>query len=51
MAICLVSIIPLAAFRAQSLAVLTVIYNFDIRRADGITAAPQLFGYYARESI
>jgi len=50
---------------AQTLAVLTVIHNFDIRRGDGTTAMPsgcmaktpqaspaqRLFGHYAREPI
>lgn len=31
-------------FSPQSLAVLTLIHNFDIRRADGTTAAERLFG-------
>ncbi len=36
---------------AQTLAVLTVIHNFDIRRGDGTTPAQRLFGHYAREPI
>lgn len=31
-------------FSAQSLKVLTIIHNFDLRRADGTTAAQRLFG-------
>lgn len=32
-------------FSAQSLKTLTTIHNFDLRRADGTTAAQRLFGY------
>ena len=38
-------------FSAQALAVLTLIHNFDIRRADGTTAAQRLFGHYASKFI
>lgn len=32
-------------FSEQSLNVLTIIHNFDLRRYDGTTAAQRLFGY------
>jgi Family of unknown function (DUF6399) len=32
-------------FSAESLKVLTIIHNFDLRRADGTTAAQRLFGH------
>lgn len=32
-------------FSAESLSVLTLIHNFDLKRADGTTAAQRLFGY------
>ena len=44
MAISRNSIMPGAAF-LQSLQVLTVIHNFDLKRADGTTAAQRLFGH------
>ena len=32
-------------FSAQSLKVLTIIHNFDLKRPDGTTAAQRLFGH------
>ena len=44
MAIYLVFIILLAGWTLKPSAVLTGIHNFDLKRADGTTAAQRLFG-------
>jgi len=45
MVICLKNIMPIAASLVKPSAVLTLIHNFDIRRADGTTPAQRIFGH------